>query len=39
MTLLCPSSFREEDLVKLWVGIGQEHCEGVLKLSDIEAEL
>ena len=38
-TLLCPSSFTEEDAVNLCVGLGQEHPEGVLQLSDTETVL
>ena len=32
-TQLCPSSFTEKDAVELWVGLDQEHPEGVLQLS------
>ena len=33
-TLLVPNSFKEQDVVRLCIGLGQEHPEGVLKLSD-----
>ena len=36
---LCPSSFKEKDVVTLCVGVGQEHPEGVLKLSDTKVVL
>ena len=32
-TPLCPTSFKEEDVVELCIGLGQEHPEGVLQLS------
>ena len=35
-TPLCPTSCKEEDAVKLCVGLGQEHPAGVLQLSDTE---
>ena len=38
-TSLCPSSDREEDVVELCVGLGQEHPEGVHKLSNTELVL
>ena len=38
-TPLGPTSFREEDLIELCVGLGQEHLEGVLQLLDTEAVL
>ena len=38
-TLLCPSSFREEDIAELCVGLAQEHPRGVLWLFDTEAVL
>ena len=30
-TLLSPTSFKEENTLKLYVGLGQEHAEGVLQ--------
>ena len=38
-TPLCTTSFKEEDMVKLCVGLGQDHPEGVLQLSDTETVL
>ena len=38
-TPLCPSSFKEENTVELFVGLGQEHQEGVLQLLDTETVL
>ena len=35
-TLLGPNSFKEQDVVKLWIGLGQEHPDGLLQLSDTE---
>ena len=35
-TLLDPTSFREEDVIELCVGLGQEHLKGVLQASDTE---
>ena len=35
-TLLCHSSFRKEDMVKLCIGMGQKNLKGVLKLSGTE---
>ena len=32
-TPLCPSSFKEEDVFELCIGVGQEHPGGVLKLT------
>ena len=38
-TLLSPTFFCEEDTNELFVGLGQEHLEGVLQLSDTETAL
>ena len=38
-TPLCPSSFKEEDVLMLWIGVGQEHPEGVVMLSSTEVIL
>ena len=38
-TPLDPTSFREEDAIKLCVGLGQEHLEGVLWVSDAKIVL
>ena len=38
-TPLCPTFFNKEDAVKLCVGLGQEHPEGVLQLLDTEIVL
>ena len=38
-TPLCPTSFTEEDVVVLCLGLVQEHPEGVLWLSDTKAVL
>ena len=38
-TLLDPTSFREEDAIEVCVGLGQEHPEGVLQISDTETVL
>ena len=38
-TLLCPRSFKEEDVVEFCVWLGQEHPEGVLWLLDTETVL
>ena len=38
-TPLCPTSFGEEDVVKMCIGLGQEHPEGVLWLSDTQMVL
>ena len=38
-TLLYPTSFKEEDAVELCIGMGQEHLEGALQLSDTETIL
>ena len=38
-TLLCPSSSKEEDVLELCIGVGQEHPEGVLMLCDTESIL
>ena len=38
-TLLGPTSFREEDVIELCVGLCQEHPEGVLQLLDTETVL
>ena len=35
-TPLCPSPFKEEDVLKSCIGVGQEHPECVLKLQDTE---
>ena len=35
-TSLCPDSFQEENIVKLCIGLGQAHPEGVLWLLDTE---
>ena len=38
-TLFSHDSFQEEDLVELWVGLGQAHMYGVLQISETEALL
>ena len=38
-TPLCPRSFKEEDVVMLCIGLGQEHPEDVPWLSDTEVVL
>ena len=38
-TPLGPTSFGKEDVIELCVGLGQEHPEGVLQLSDTEMVL
>ena len=37
--LLYPDSFQEKHIVKLWIGLGQAHLEGVLWLLDTETVL
>ena len=39
VTPLNPSSFQEESVIELCMGLGQEHPEGVICLSDTEAVL
>ena len=39
MALLGPTSFGEKDAIELCIGLGQEHPEGVLQLSDTETFL
>ena len=38
-TPFCPNSFQEKDMVKLCIGLGQAHQEGVLQLSNTEMVL
>ena len=38
-TPLCPTSFKEEDMVKLCIRLGQEYSEGALQLWDTEVVL
>ena len=38
-TPLDPTSFGEEDTIKMSIGLGQEHSEGVLLISDMETIL
>ena len=38
-TMLGHSSYKEQDMVKVCIRLGQEHAQGVLQLSDIEAVL